>query len=208
MVDVSWLLFLAASLVVIVTPGQDMLLVMSRSIGQGARAGIVTAAGVSAGLLGHTLLATLGLGALLHASEILFQVLKLIGAAYLVYLGLRLLRTAATRHRLQTVAKRSLPRLFAEGALSNLSNPKIALFYFAFLPQFVPTSAAQPTLSLLILGIAFAALTFVVKGPIGYGAGALSGWLRSHAAVLAWINRTSGAVLIGLGVRLALEEHR
>jgi threonine/homoserine/homoserine lactone efflux protein len=208
MVDVSWLLFLAASLVVIVTPGQDMLLVMSRSIGQGARAGIVTAAGVSAGLLGHTLLATLGLGALLHASEMLFQVLKLIGAAYLVYLGLRLLRTAATRHRLQTVAKRSLPRLFAEGALSNLSNPKIALFYFAFLPQFVPTSAAQPTLSLLILGIAFAALTFVVKGPIGYGAGALSGWLRSHAAVLAWINRTSGAVLIGLGVRLALEEHR
>jgi threonine/homoserine/homoserine lactone efflux protein len=208
MVEVSWLLFLAASLVVIVTPGQDMLLVMSRSIGQGARAGIVTAAGVSAGLLGHTLLATLGLGALLHASELLFQVLKLIGAAYLVYLGLRLLRTAATRHRLQTVAKRSLPRLFAEGALSNLSNPKIALFYFAFLPQFVPTSAAQPTLSLLILGIAFAALTFVVKGPIGYGAGALSGWLRSHAAVLAWINRTSGAVLIGLGVRLALEEHR
>jgi threonine/homoserine/homoserine lactone efflux protein len=144
-----------------------MILVMSRSIGQGPRAGIVTAAGVSVGLVGHTLLATLGLGALLHASEVLFQVLKLIGAAYLVYLGLRLLRTAADRRRLQTVAKRSLPRLFVEGALSNLSNPKIALFYFAFLPQFVSASAPQPALSLLILGIAFATLTFVVKGPIG-----------------------------------------
>jgi threonine/homoserine/homoserine lactone efflux protein len=193
---------------VIVTPGQDMLLVMSRSIGQGPRAGIVTAAGVSVGLIGHTLLATLGFGALLHASELLFQALKLVGAAYLVYLGLRLLRTAATRHHVQTVAKRSLPRLFVEGALSNLSNPKIALFYFAFLPQFVPASAAQPTLSLLILGIAFAALTFLIKGPIGYGAGALSGWLRAHPGALAWINRTSGAVLIGLGVRLAFEEHR
>jgi threonine/homoserine/homoserine lactone efflux protein len=206
--EVSWLLFLAASLVVILTPGQDMILVMSRSIGQGPRAGIVTAAGVSVGLVGHTLLATLGLGALLHASEVLFQVLKLIGAAYLVYLGLRLVRTAADRHRLQTVAKRSLPRLFVEGALSNLSNPKIALFYFAFLPQFVSASAPQPALSLLILGIAFAALTFVVKGPIGYGAAVLSGWLRSHPAVLAWINRTTGAVLIGLGLRLAFEEHR
>jgi threonine/homoserine/homoserine lactone efflux protein len=206
--EVSWLLFLAASLVVILTPGQDMILVMSRSIGQGPRAGIVTAAGVSVGLVGHTLLATLGLGALLHASEVLFQVLKLIGAAYLVYLGLRLLRTAADRHRLQTVAKRSLPCLFVEGALSNLSNPKIALFYFAFLPQFVSASAPQPALSLLALGIAFAALTFVVKGPIGYGAGALAGWLRSRAAVLAWINRTTGAVLIGLGLRLAFEEPR
>jgi threonine/homoserine/homoserine lactone efflux protein len=206
--EVSWLLFLAASLVVILTPGQDMILVMSRSIGQGPRAGIVTAAGVSVGLVGHTLLATLGLGALLHASEVLFQVLKLIGAAYLVYLGLRLLKTAADRHRLRTVSRRSLPRLFVEGALSNLSNPKIALFYFAFLPQFVSAAAPQPALSLLTLGIVFAALTFVVKGPIGYGAGALSGWLRSHAAVLAWLNRTSGAVLIGLGVRLAFEEPR
>jgi threonine/homoserine/homoserine lactone efflux protein len=207
-IEVSWLLFLVASLVVIVTPGQDMVLVMSRSIGQGPRAGIATAAGVSVGLLGHTLLATLGLGALLHASELLFPALKLIGATYLVYLGVRLLRTATTRHYLHLASNRSLPRLFVEGALSNLANPKIALFYFAFLPQFVSASAPQPMLSLLTLGIAFAVLTFLIKGPIGYGAGALSAWLRSHPAVLAWINRASGAVLIALGVRLAFEEQR
>jgi threonine/homoserine/homoserine lactone efflux protein len=206
--EVSWLLFLVASLVLILTPGQDMVLVMSRSLGQGSLAGIATAAGVSVGLLGHTMLATLGLGALLQASELLFQALKLIGAGYLVYLGVRLLRAAATAHVLQAGAPASLPRLFVEGALSNLSNPKIALFYFAFLPQFVSASAQRPTLSLFVLGVAFALLTFLVKGPIGYFAGALSGWLRSHRKVLTWINRSSGAVLIGLGVRLALEQRR
>jgi threonine/homoserine/homoserine lactone efflux protein len=206
--EISWLLFLVASLVVIVTPGQDMVLVMSRSIGQGPRAGIATAAGVSVGLVGHTLLATLGLGALLHASELLFQVLKLAGAAYLVYLGVRLLRAATPQHHFHPAAARSLPRLFLEGSLSNLSNPKVVLFYFAFLPQFVSASAPQPTLPLFILGIAFAALTFVVKGPIGYGAGALSAWLRARPAVVAWVNRASGAVLIGLGARLAFEEPR
>ncbi len=208
MVEVSWLLFLVASLVLIVTPGQDMVLVMSRSIGQGSLAGIATAAGVSVGLLGHTLLATLGLGAVLQASELLFQALKLIGAAYLVYLGVRLLRAGATAHVLRAGSHAPLPRLFVEGALSNLSNPKIALFYFAFLPQFVSASAQRPTLSLFVLGVAFALLTFLVKGPIGYFAGALSGWLRSHRKVLTWINRSSGAVLIGLGVRLALEQRR
>lgn len=90
--------------------------------------------------------------------------------------------------------------------MSNLSNPKIALFYFAFLPQFVSASAQRPALSLLVLGVAFALLTFLVKGPIGYFAGALSGWLRTHRKVLTWINRSSGAVLIGLGMRLVFEE--
>src|SRR4029450_11834053 len=93
MIDASWLLFIAASLVLIATPGQDMVLVMSRSVAQGAAAGVVTAAGVGVGLVGHTALATLGLGAILRASEWLFLLLKLVGAVYLVYLGITLLRT-------------------------------------------------------------------------------------------------------------------
>ena len=137
MLEVSWLLFTVASLVLIVTPGQDMVLVMSRSIAQGAAAGVVTAAGVSVGLVGHTILATLGLGAVLRTSEWLFLALKLLGAAYLIYLGLALLRTKATELVVQASSKRSLLRLFIDGALSNISNPKIAIFYFAFLPQFV-----------------------------------------------------------------------
>jgi threonine/homoserine/homoserine lactone efflux protein len=92
-----------------------------------------------------------------------------------------------------------------DGAFSNLSNPKIAVFYFAFLPQFVSPSAQQPTLSVFVLGVAFALLTFLVKGPIGVFAGALSGWLRTRPSVLTWVYRSSGAILITLGAKLALE---
>ena len=205
MVEVAWLLFAVASLVLIVAPGQDMILVMSRSIAQGSAAGVVTAAGVSVGLVGHTVLATLGLGAILRTSEWLFVALKLAGAAYLGYLGIQLLRTKNQELAVLAGAPRSLRRLFFDGALSNVSNPKIAVFYFAFLPQFVVPGAAHPTLSVFVLGLVFAGLTFLVKGPVGLGAGLLSGWLRSRPKALTWLYRTSGAVLIGLGVKLAFE---
>jgi threonine/homoserine/homoserine lactone efflux protein len=205
MPEVAWLLFIVASLVLIVTPGQDMLLVMSRSIAQGPAAGVATAAGVSVGLVGHTLLATLGLGAILRTSEWLFLALKLAGAAYLVYLGIQLLRTRQHELDVSAGAPRSLWRLFLDGALSNISNPKIAVFYFAFLPQFVLPEAARPTLSVFVLGLVFAGLTFLGKGPVGLGAGLLSGWLRSRPKALSWLYRTSGAVLVGLGLKLALE---
>jgi threonine/homoserine/homoserine lactone efflux protein len=205
MIDVSWLLFVLASLLLIVTPGQDMVLVMSRSIAQGAAAGVVTAAGVSLSLVGHTVLATLGLGAVLRTSEWLFIALKLLGAAYLVYLGLTLLRTRSSELLVQAAPRRSLSRLFVDGAVSNVSNPKIAVFYFAFLPQFVLPEATHPTLSVFALGLVFAALTFLVKGPVGFFAGLLSGWLRSRPGVLVGLYRSSGAVLIALGVKLAFE---
>jgi threonine/homoserine/homoserine lactone efflux protein len=205
MIEASWLLFVAASLVLIVTPGQDMILVMSRSIAQGAAAGVATAAGVSVGLVGHTVLATLGLGAILRTSEWLFTLLKLVGAAYLVYLGVQLLRARGHELVVAAGAPRSLWRLFFDGALSNVSNPKIAVFYFAFLPQFIPPGASHPTLSVFALGLLFAALTFMVKGPVGLGAGLLSAWLRARPKALTWLYRTSGAVLVGLGIKLALE---
>lgn len=205
MTDVAWGLFVLTSLVVITTPGQDMVLVMSRSIAQGAAAGVATAAGVSVGLVGHTLLATLGLGAILRASEWLFVALKLAGAAYLVWLGIGLLRTRRAELSMAAAAPRSLRRLFADGALSNLSNPKIAVFYFAFLPQFVGARAEHPALAVFGLGLGFAALTFLVKGPVGYSAGRLSGWLRARPGVLLGLHRCSGAILLGLGVKLAFE---
>lgn len=203
--DVAWLLFIVASLVLIVTPGQDMILVMSRSIAQGAGAGVATAAGVSVGLVGHTLLATLGLGALLRTSEWLFVALKLAGAAYLVWLGVQMLRLRAHDIVPAAGAPRSLARLFFDGALSNVSNPKIAVFYFAFLPQFVQPGATHPTLAVFALGLLFAALTFLVKGPVGLAAGLLSAWLRARPGVLTGLYRGSGLVLVGLGVKLAFE---
>jgi threonine/homoserine/homoserine lactone efflux protein len=205
MVEVTWLLFIIASLVLIVTPGQDMILVMSRSIAQGSAAGVATAAGVSIGLVGHTIFATLGLGAVLRASEWLFLVLKLVGAAYLVYLGIQLVLSKKHELVVSSGSPRSLLRLFFDGLLSNISNPKIAIFYLAFLPQFVKPGAVHPTVSVFVLGLVFAGLTFLIKGPVGLAAGILSGWLRSRPASLTWLYRTSGAVLIGLGLKLALE---
>jgi len=205
MIEASWLLFFVASLLLILTPGQDMILVMSRSIAQGAAAGVATAAGVSVGLLGHTILATLGLGAILRTSEWLYFALKLAGAAYLFYLGMGLLLTKSGGLALQSTEQRSLRRLFLDGAFSNLSNPKIAVFYFAFLPQFVSPSAQQPTLSVFALGVAFAVLTFLVKGPVGVFAATTSGWLRSRPGALTWVYRSSGAILVGLAVKLAFE---
>jgi threonine/homoserine/homoserine lactone efflux protein len=182
-----------------------MVLVMSRSLTHGAAAGAATAAGVSVGLVGHTLLATVGLGALLQASGGLFMVLKLAGAAYLIWIGIGLLRARDVTLALHGGLPRSLRRLFADGALSNLANPKIAIFYFAYLPQFVQPEAARPTLALLVLGLLFATLTFAVKGPVGLSAALLSGWLRARPQALAAIHRCSGTLLIGLGIKLALE---
>jgi threonine/homoserine/homoserine lactone efflux protein len=182
-----------------------MILVMSRSVAQGGRAGVATALGVSVGLLGHTVLATLGLGALLRTSEVLFFALKLVGAAYLLYLGVGMLLARDVDLVLETAPVRSARRLFVDGMLSNLTNPKIAIFYFAFLPQFVPARSAFPALVILSLGTAFAILTFAVKGPIGLSAGLLSVWLRARPSVQRWLHRGSGVVLIGLGAKLALE---
>lgn len=201
--DVSWLLFLAASLAVIVTPGQDMVLVLSRGVGQGAAAGFATAAGISTGLMLHTILATLGLGAVLLASETLFVALKVAGAAYLVWIGCRMILSRGGRLDVAMAGRIPLRRMFCQGLLSNLSNPKIVLFYFAFLPQFMTASAAAPQQAIFAMGVAFALLTFLVKGPVGFFAGTLSGWLRANPRALASIHRVSGAALIVLGVRLA-----
>lgn len=206
MSHLSWLPFVATSLLIILTPGQDMVLVMSRTLTHGTRSGLATAAGVSVGLTVHTVLATLGLGALLQASEWVFTALKLVGALYLLYLGIALFRASgelALAH--SHGAPQSAVRAFSQGALSNMSNPKIALFYLAFLPQFVPADAAHPTLSVFMLGLAFACLTFLVKGPVAIFAGLLSNWFRQNPRFLARMHRTSGIVMIGLGLKLAFE---
>jgi threonine/homoserine/homoserine lactone efflux protein len=202
-IEAQWILFLLASVAVIMTPGQDMILVMSRAVAQGTRAGLATAAGVSVGLVGHTVLATLGLGALLRTSEWLFTAIKLVGAAYLVYLGVQLLLTRTAQLKAAASAPQSQWRLFLSGAFSNISNPKIAVFYFAFLPQFVAPDALQPTLSSMVLGLVFAALTFVIKGPVAVFAGSLSVWFQTRPQALLWVYRFSGVVMIGLAVRLA-----
>jgi threonine/homoserine/homoserine lactone efflux protein len=147
---------------------------MSRAVSQGSKAGVITASGVSVGLLGHSALTSLGLGAMLLASALLFSVLKIVGAGYFLYLGIRLIFNRSPRLDLNNSHRVSSKKLFFTGAVSNISNPNVTIFYFAFLPQFIPGNANNPSLCLLSLGICFAILTFLVKGPVGYFAGTIS----------------------------------
>jgi threonine/homoserine/homoserine lactone efflux protein len=200
------LIFIITSILIILTPGQDMILVMSRSISQGQKAGVITALGVCFGLLGHTLLATFGLGALLITSEFLFDLIKLIGAAYLIYIGYQLLSSKNPKLAMKDLPKTSYKKMFLQGALTNIMNPKIAIFYFSYLPQFVNSDTNNQALQLLILGLTYAILTFFIKAPIGFISGLLSIWIKSRPSVLAYMNKTSGIVFIVLGLKLASEQ--
>jgi threonine/homoserine/homoserine lactone efflux protein len=196
--------FVVASLALIATPGQDMVYVVSRSLAQGRFAGVCSAVGVCLGILVHTALAAFGLGAILQASEGLFFALKLVGAAYLVYLGIRLLLArSASSLAGAAAAPLSPPALVRQGMLSNVTNPKMVLFFFAFLPQFVDPSSAHATRDLAFLGVLYAVLALPVKTAVALAAGSLSERLLRRPSTLAWVNRFSGVVLVGLGLRLA-----
>ena len=173
--DSNLTLYVIASLALILTPGQDMMYVMSRALAQGRLAGLYSAVGVIIGILVHTALGALGVGAILAASEGLFLVLKLAGAAYLVYLGTRLLLTRDAAVLAEDGSRRfSAPSLVWQGVLSNVSNPKIVLFFLAFLPQFVDPKSPHPTWDLVFLGVLYAAMGLVVKASVGLAAGSLS----------------------------------
>ncbi|MGZ5037946.1 MAG: LysE family translocator [Usitatibacter sp.] len=200
-------LYVAASLALIATPGQDMIYVITRSLAQGRAAGVCSALGVSLGILVHTALAALGVGAILHASESLFLALKLAGAAYLVYLGLRLaLSSASAIPDGRGAVPLSRAALIRQGILSNVTNPKIALFFFAFLPQFVDPASGHATRELVSLGVLYAALALPVKSAVALAAGSLAQRAVRHPSALKWMNRAGGAVLVALGLRLAAAE--
>jgi threonine/homoserine/homoserine lactone efflux protein len=200
-------LYILASLALIATPGQDMIYVVTRSLAQGRFAGVCSAVGVCVGILVHTALAALGVGAILHASESLFFALKLGGAAYLVYLGIRMLLTRAAAGAFEGRGPALSPfALVRQGVLSNVTNPKIVLFFFAFLPQFVDSTSTHATRDLVFLGVLYALLALPVKSAVGLAAGTLSERLLRRPEAIAWMNRASGAVLVGLGLRLAAAE--
>ena len=197
-------LYVAASLALIATPGQDMLYVITRSLAQGRFAGVCSAIGVCLGILVHTALAALGVGAILQASEALFLALKLVGAGYLVYLGLRLLLARESAPEVRAAGARLSPlSLVWQGMLSNVTNPKIVLFFLAFLPQFVDPAGASPTRDLVFLGVVYAVLALPIKVCVGLAAGTLSDRVLRRPGAVTWLNRASGTVLVALGLRLA-----
>jgi threonine/homoserine/homoserine lactone efflux protein len=190
--------FLLISAIVVLTPGVDMALVTKNALLHGRRAARATALGVNLGIFIWTLAAALGLAAVIAASAVAFTAIKLVGALYLVYLGLRALLGSA--EATPTPARGSA---FRQGLASNLLNPKIAVFFTSLLPQFVHGDG-QPFVPLLFLGGLFAAITLFWLAVYALAVGHASGWLR-RPAVRRTLDRFTGVVLIGFGVRLALE---
>ena len=196
--------FALASFLLIVVPGPAVLYVVTRSIAQGRRAGLVSMLGVEAGGLVHVAAAAVGLSAIIASSATAFTVVKLAGAAYLISIGVRRLVARGEALPAATVAGRSAKRLFAQGVVVNVLNPKTAVFFLAFLPQFVDPARGTVTLQFLVLGLTFVAVAMISDGAYALAAGTAGDWLRGSERVRRWLGRFSGAVFVGLGVTAAL----
>lgn len=191
------------------TPGPDMIYVASRTIGQGRSAGVVSAFGIAAGSLVHMTAAAFGLSALFAYSDLAYQVVKYAGAGYLVFLGVRMLFRSGPTSILSDSVRRAHDRLshvFWQGALTNLLNPKVALFFISFLPQFVDPSRGTVAPQILLLGLVFNITGTTVNVAVAYLVGVGAGWLQRSPRFVRWQRRITGSVLIGLGVRLAIPE--
>ncbi|CAN5582302.1 LysE family translocator [soil metagenome] len=203
--DMNLALFLTASLALIVTPGPDMVYVVTRGVAQGRRVGLVSAWGACSGLVFHTALAAAGLSALLRSSATAFMAVKYVGAAYLIYLGVKaFLSRESFSVAGGAVPKAGLWKVFFQGVASNVLNPKIALFFLAFLPQFVHPATGSAASQMLALGLTFTLLALVIFNVIAYFSGTLGEVLGKKPAFANALRWFTGSVLVGLGLRLAL----
>jgi threonine/homoserine/homoserine lactone efflux protein len=201
-------LFSLAALALLVTPGPAVLFVVTRSVRQGRAAGLVSTLGLGAGGLVHVLAATVGLSALLASSAAAFTAVKLLGAAYLLYLGVRALlsREEPTAAAGDGNRGRRHGRLFLDGFLVNALNPKAALFFLAFLPQFVDPAGAPVELQLSVLGLVYVGLALLTDGLYALAAGSLRGWLAARPSTRRLQRWLTAAVYVGLGTCAALAQ--
>lgn len=196
-------LFVGVSWALIIAPGPDMLYVITRGMTYGRKAGIVSAFGVICGIVVHTTAAALGITLILQTSAFAFLIVKYLGAIYLIYLGIKAWQDKSTPSLQTPTSGASFRALFWQGLLSNVLNPKIAIFFLAFLPQFVDKGSSQVPLQMTILGLTFAGFGLCFLVVAGYSAGAIGGWLTRRPYFAHFLQRLAGGILIGLGVRLA-----
>jgi threonine/homoserine/homoserine lactone efflux protein len=199
----SLLLFVTGAALLLVIPGPAVTYVVSRSIGHGRAAGLVSVMGIVVGTLLHVTAATLGLSALLASSALAFQFIKYLGAAYLIYLGIRTLRRDDSQLLQAVNGERRLPRIFAQGVLVNLLNPKTALFFLAFLPQFVDPSLGHPSLQIFQLGVLFALMGWISDSVWAVLAGKVADHFRASIRLRRVQRNISGGALIALGLASA-----
>ncbi len=199
-------LFVVSGLLLNMTPGADTLYIVGRGTTQGWRAGAVAALGIGAGCIVHTLAAALGLSAILATSATAFMLVKWVGAAYLVYLGATLLLSRSRTGVDTAPLPAALPRVFAQGFLTNVLNPKVALFFLAFLPQFIDADAPHKALAFLLLGAIFNFNGTLWNLLVAWSASGVGRRLAAGGRAATWLNRSLGGLFVCLGVRLALTE--
>lgn len=200
--------FVAASLVVLLIPGPGVLYVVTRSLSQGQKAGLVSVLGLSTGALVQVLAATVGISTILLASATAFGVVKILGAGYLIYLGIRTIVSGGASAGVAPAPPRPTSRLFGDGVAVSVLNPKIAVFFLAFLPQFVDPGGVPVPLQVFFLGLLYVGLALVTDGAYALLASRLRGMLGSRVARGPLPRVASGAVYIGLGVSTSLTERR
>jgi threonine/homoserine/homoserine lactone efflux protein len=199
----TYAVFMAAALALLLIPGPAVMYIVARAIDQGRVAGVVSALGLGVGTLFHVVAAALGLSAVLASSAIAFSAVKYVGAVYLVFLGVRRLMNDRSEGDVR-VESQSLRRIFGEGVVVNILNPKTALFFVAFLPQFVRPGRGSVTGQLLVLGLSFVLLGIVTDGLYGLATGSLGGVLKNDRRFRAVQRYLAGVVFITLGVGSAL----
>jgi threonine/homoserine/homoserine lactone efflux protein len=198
-------LFVVAATLLLLTPGPAVLYVVARSVEQGRIAGLASVFGTQTGTLVHVLASTLGLSALLTSSALAFALVKYAGAGYLIYMGVRqILKQPDRRASPTTLPKRSLGRLYRDGFIVNLLNPKTALFFLAFLPQFVEPSRGAVAFQVAFLGLVFALMGLTSDGLYALVAGTAGGWVKRKTRYFDWERYVTGGVFIGLGMTAAL----
>jgi threonine/homoserine/homoserine lactone efflux protein len=199
-----FLTFAFATLILNLTPGPDMMYIIARSLGQGRRAGLISALGITGGCLFHAFAATVGIAALLRSWPAAFQVVRYAGAIYLVYLGVRLLMRRRPDGEVATTAPSApLAAIFRQGVITNVLNPKVAMFFLAFLPQFVVPARGSATLQLAVMSVYFIFSTTVFNLVVALISGVAGDFLR-RGRNIARMERASGAVFIALGLRVGL----
>jgi len=200
--------FLVATLALLLIPGPSVLFVVARSVEQGRRAGLASVGGGALGNLVHVCAATVGLSALLASSALAFAVVKYLGAAYLLYLGLRTLLAKEAKETHGVGPHRSLRRIFSQGVVVYVLNPKTALFFLAFLPQFTAPARGPLAPQLFVLGSLFVLLALITDSTYALLAGTAGGWLRTNARVRRGQRYVSGGVYLALGLTAAVSGQR
>lgn len=197
-----YLSFIGVSLLLIIAPGPDNIFVMAQSISYGRKEGIATAFGLCSGVTIHTLAASIGLSAILYQSNIAFSILKYLGAFYLLYLAYQAFRSSNEVGEFAKPKKQTLPALYRRGFLMNVLNPKVSLFFLAFLPQFIEKNGISVPLQMIVLGLTFMILTLIVFSIIAIFAGSIGEKLLQNEKSSRMINLSQGAIFTGIGLKL------